>query len=412
MESAKKFARFEELDLMRGFAACWIVGLHFWYVNLIPKFLGYKNFFDYIEQFGQAYSIAKFLPLPLTTAGNLLFNSLNSFFILGYQGVHIFFVLSGFGLTYSMVLKPEKSWLNFTHKKFIRIYPTYWLLLIFCILIPWLRFQLFFGYPDFSIPSMARSFLLLDKAIPYSWFMFPLIQFYLAFFLLFRLLNKYSMRRFLVGSFLIKFIYTLSILMLSYYVYPNLLGDGAYPGYIAISRLFEFSLGMVFAKVYVNNPQQLINYLTNIKIIILAIICEFIGILGSFKFTNEITILNYQIPLGISVYDALIGFGIFVIIFNVVRLIIKFSNLLNTFFSFVSKLSYEFYLTQFISLLIITKLFYLFIPKESSLLTSGRSILLYILALNISIFVSLLLQNITNLILKKNCLIAREIRNK
>ncbi|MGB3511114.1 MAG: acyltransferase family protein [Microcoleaceae cyanobacterium] len=323
---------------------------------------------------------------------------MNSFFVLGYQGVHIFFVLSGFSLTYSRLLKPEEKWFTFIQKKFFRIYPTYWVLLLFSLLVPWLRQELFFGYFDWS--SLWRSFLLLDKAIPYSWFMFPLVQFYLLFFILFKIFQKLSIKSFLIYSFIIKFLYTLIILILSYNFTPFLLGNNAYPGYIAISRLFEFSLGMVMAKVYLNNPNQLISYLSKPSTIILAIICEIIGILGTFKFTNEIMFLGINLPLGVSLYDAFIGFGIFVIIFNLSRLIIYLSSYIEELFIFMSKISYELYLTQFISLFAVSELFTIIIPGESSLTMSLRGILLFLLVMEISVASALLLQKSTKMIVK------------
>jgi peptidoglycan/LPS O-acetylase OafA/YrhL len=108
--------------------------------------------------------------------GNIVFDLLNIFFLLGYQGVHIFFILSGLGMAYSRILKPDESWSTFTIftiKKFFRLYPTYWILLVVSLIIPWLRSDLFYGY--FGWWSFWRIWIILDKAIPFSWFMFPLI---------------------------------------------------------------------------------------------------------------------------------------------------------------------------------------------------------------------------------------------
>ncbi|WP_333111729.1 MULTISPECIES: acyltransferase family protein [unclassified Microcoleus] len=234
------------------------------------------------------------------------------FFLLGYQGVHIFFILSGFGLAYSRILKPDESWINFMSKKFFRLYPTYWILLAVSWIIPRLRSDLFFGYFDWW--SFWRSLIILDKAIPFSWFMFPLIQFYLCFLLLFRLLDKFLISQFIFTSFFIKLIYTFSVLMLGFNLFQPILGDLNYPGYLAISRLFEFCLGMAMAKVYATNPTLLINYLTKPVTIATAIIFEILGIMGSFNFTNDIKVLGAILPFGLSFYDAFIGFGIFVII--------------------------------------------------------------------------------------------------
>lgn len=288
-----KSNRFKELDMMRGFATCWIVGIHYWSFNIIPPFFGYSNFLEYLKVVGPASTLAKLFPLPFNSVDNIVFDLLNIFFLLGYQGVHIFFILSGFGLTYSKILKPNENWITFMKKKFFRLYPAYWILLAVSLIIPWLKSDLFFGYFDWW--SLWRSLIILDKAIPFSWFMFPLIQFYLFFFLIFKYSEKYSISQFIVISLLIKLSYASLILLLGFNLFFPIIGDFGYPGYLAVSRLFEFCLGMAMAKVYVANPHLLINYLTKPTTIFLAIICEILGIMGSLKFANQIQILGVSL---------------------------------------------------------------------------------------------------------------------
>ncbi|MEG4092317.1 acyltransferase family protein [Microcoleus sp. Pol12B4] len=390
-----KYNRFQELDMMRGFAACWVVAVHFWYFNFLPPFFGYSNFLEYAKVVGPASTIAKFFPLPFNSAGNIVFDVLNVFFLLGYQGVHIFFILSGFGLAYSRILKPDESWSIFMRKKFFRLYPTYWILLAVSVIIPRLRADLFYGYFDWW--SFWRSWIILDKAIPFSWFMFPLIQFYLCFFLLFKYFKENSIRQFLFTCFVIKVIYTFLVLILgfNFKVFSPILGDLSYPGYLAISRLFEFCLGMAMAKVYASNPSLLINYLTKPVTIAIAIIFEILGIMGSFEFSNP-KFLGIYFPFGLCFYDALLGLGIFVIVFNICRILIKSSDLTTRFLTWISKISYELYLTQFIGLIVIPKFFTVVVRGEPSLLTASRAILLYILILQICIVNACLLQQLTN----------------
>ena len=396
-----KSNRFQELDMMRGFAACWVVAVHFWYFNFLPPFFGYSNFFEYAKVVGPASTIAKFFPLPFNSAGNIFFDLLNIFFLLGYQGVHIFFILSGFGLAYSRILKPDESWSLFMRKKFFRLYPTYWIILAVSVIIPRLRADLFYGYFDWW--SFWRSWIILDKAIPFSWFMFPLIQFYLCFFLLFKFFKKNTtIRQFLFTCFVIKVIYTFLVLILgfNFKVFSPILGDLSYPGYLAISRLFEFCLGMAMAKVYASNPTILINYLTKPVTIAIAIIFEILGIMGSFEFSNP-KFLGIYFPFGLCFYDAFLGLGIFVIVFNLCRILIKFSDLTTKFLTWISKISYELYLTQFIGLIVIPKFFTVVVRGEPSLLTASRAILLYILILQICIVNASLLQQLTNSIARQ-----------
>ena len=226
--------------------------------------------------------------------------------------------------------------------------------------------------------------------------MFPLIQFYLCFFLIFKVLQKFSIKEFILTSFFIKVTYTFLVLMLGFKLFKPIIGDFGYPGYLAISRLFEFCLGMAMAKVYASNPTLLINYLTKPVTIALAIIFEILGIMGSFKFFKEIKFFGLVIPLGLSFYDAFIGFGLFVIVFNVCRRLINFSELTTRFLTGISHISYELYLTQFIGLIVIPKFFTVVVRGEPSLLTASRAILLYILIFEICIVNACLLQQLTN----------------
>jgi peptidoglycan/LPS O-acetylase OafA/YrhL len=153
---------------------------------------------------------------------------------------------------------------------------------------------------------------------------------------------------------------------------------------------------MAMAKVYASNPTLLINFLTHPFTIALAIILEFLGIMGSFQFSNQITLFGVILPFGLSFYDAFIGFGIFVIIFNVCRILINFSDLITRFLTWISQISYELYLTQFIALIVIPQFFTVVVRGETSLLTASRSLLLYVLMMEICIVNAFLLQQLTN----------------
>ncbi len=228
--------------------------------------------------------------------------------------------------------------------------------------------------------------------------MFPLIQFYLCFFWLFKYLQKFSVFQFIFTSFIIKVTYTFFVLMLgwSFYRFQPILGELAYPGYLAISRLFEFCLGMAMAKVYASNPTLLINYLTKPVTIALAIFFEILGIICSFNFLNQIKFLGVVLPVGLSFYDAFIGFGLFVIVFNISRNLINLSGLITRSLTWIAQISYELYLTQFIGLIVIPKFFTVVVRGEPSLLTASRAILLYILLIEIGIVNACLLQQLTN----------------
>lgn len=48
----------------------------------------------------------------------------------GWQGVHIFLILSAFGLTYSRLNKNKNSWKEWFIKRAARILPCYWLVVL------------------------------------------------------------------------------------------------------------------------------------------------------------------------------------------------------------------------------------------------------------------------------------------
>lgn len=386
--------RIYELDVARALAALWVVGTHFWVIYFLPFFLGLEKTEVGIGinmYYTNVMGAKQFLPLPLDTLGNLTFNLLNIVLGLGYQGVHIFFVLSGFGLTYSRLYKPQERWLSFLKKRFLRLYPTYWILLLSLLPVIWLRD----GY--MSLPW--RGFLLLDQGVPYTWFMFPLIQFYLGFFVLFKLLNRYSIIRFLTLTLIINVFYTLFIIVTGYVLFDKFIGLPTYPGYLALSRLFEFCLGMAAAKIYVNNPERLLAYLKSRKTIVLAIVCEIMGtiLMGSFFRFN---LLGHSLPVGLSVANAMVGFGISVIAFNLSTVILKNIRISLALF-FISTISYEIYLTHFVGLNLIPELFPFIVPQGDSLMSFLSFFPLYFGLIGICIITALTLQQIVKQVTKK-----------
>ena len=382
----KKSQRFIELDFMRAVSALWVILTHLWVLHLLPfalKFNPPKNEVLGINM-GKVLELGfeQFFPLPLTNFGNFTFDILNIFCGLGYQSVHIFFVLSGFGLTYSKLLKPNDTWFVFLKKRFLRIYPTYFIVWILWIIIT------FLDKPSFHIPW--KGFLFIGERVPFTWFIIPIFQFYIAFPIIFYLLKRYSVLRFLITMFLVKCIWTLVVIIYGYLHYNRLLGSTFYPGYLAISRLFEFSLGMAAAKIFFEDNEKLIKYLTNLKVIGLAFVCEVIGTMITFL---KIDLFNHKLPIGLAICDALIGFGIFVIVFNLSRLIVNLNPNTSKIILFISKFSYELYLCQFIALLLITYIVEFLNPVYPSLIML-LTIPIYSLAVGIDILASILVQKI------------------
>ncbi len=78
-------------------------------------------------------------------------------FLFGFSGVHIFFVLSGFIICMihlQDVGRPHKYWI-YIKKRFVRIYPTYWIIL--AALLPWSMFRV-----DGSDQEILKNIYLLN----------------------------------------------------------------------------------------------------------------------------------------------------------------------------------------------------------------------------------------------------------
>ena len=118
--------RLKSLDSLRGLAAFGVLLGHYTYV--------YGRYFPPLKG-------SEFFNLEVLT-----------------RGVELFFILSGFVIFYS--LQNEFSVINFAKKRFIRLYPTYWI----CIIITFATVS-FFGLPrlEVSVNDMLLNFTMLQQ---------------------------------------------------------------------------------------------------------------------------------------------------------------------------------------------------------------------------------------------------------
>ena len=243
----------------------------------------------------------------------------------GWQGVHIFILLSGFGLTYSCLNKNKISWKQWYVRRAERVLPTYWLvalsgfLLMICMVViksPDAPFKEF-------IKSIIRLFLDISllRNLSYQtifnypfvtilpndplWFVPLIFGFYVIFPGLYTLIVKYKAKGcllILLGAMTIEFIYrAISIYLLDGFPigYENsLLGDlsvlplnpldrlpdsfimpfqlqapfGLFP-----SRIAEFVLGMLAAVALVQNEQKFNNIFVNYRMGITGVVIWLAG---------------------------------------------------------------------------------------------------------------------------------------
>lgn len=95
----------------------------------------------------------------------------------GTPSVAVFFFLSGYGLMFSLKHKGESYLNNFLSKRLSKI-----LVPFVVVVFVWQSYQLFEG--SFSLGGLFRS------PSPFSWFIYALIVWYFAFYVIFRLFKK------------------------------------------------------------------------------------------------------------------------------------------------------------------------------------------------------------------------------
>ncbi|WP_303317681.1 acyltransferase [Flavivirga abyssicola] len=150
----KKNYRIKELDALRGIAALFVVLFHFTHNYRLT--FGY----DFSEKFD---------------------------FIYGHYGVQLFFVISGFVIF--MSLHNVKSVGDFLFKRFLRLYPTYWLCLILTIIIvstnniPGFQFTVKEKIMNFSMFQGLFNIKNIDGSY---WSLLPELLFYLLMAMIYR----------------------------------------------------------------------------------------------------------------------------------------------------------------------------------------------------------------------------------
>ena len=150
-----------ELTGIRGFAACWVLAFHIWLVAGSPRMA--------------------WLGIDTT-----------SLLACGWAGVDVFFVLSGFVLTWSYGDAGAFSYLDFLRRRSLRVLPAYYLQFVLLVLLALLG--LFQATPGFG-NAIAHLFLVhnvkfeWNSPLPNTWWTLPIEwQFYLIFPFVLRLL--------------------------------------------------------------------------------------------------------------------------------------------------------------------------------------------------------------------------------
>ncbi|HEV8717855.1 MAG TPA: acyltransferase, partial [Candidatus Binatia bacterium] len=221
--------------------------------------------------------------------------------LVGFHAVAVFLVLSGFGLTYSLARtgEPDGGWLGWYRGRLLRLFPMYWVAHLVYLISP------FIARPEPLDYRFVLSFLgdrvypvdmIFFYANPALWYFGLLLELYLVFPLLFRLLQKLGVTWFLVFCGLETLISRYVLL----YVIPasgNYL-QGAFFG----TRLWEFAAGMALGLLYRRHRAVVEERLFNGWTLLSGAV---IYVLGLYSYA---TMWSY------SVTDAFIGTGLSIIL--------------------------------------------------------------------------------------------------
>jgi peptidoglycan/LPS O-acetylase OafA/YrhL len=289
--------RFRWLDSIRGLAVIWIALFHclLSYGGNLPQPFTFGSLFDYVRQCAQGSAFGN---LSCATEGIIV-----AVIQRGAQGVGVFILFSGFGLTYSLVRRggSPDSWLAWYGHRLLRLFPVYWLAhLVFLVSpfavlhdqIDW-RFPLsFFGDRIYPIDKM---FFYL---VPAWWFLGLLIQLYLFFPLLYALLQRLGQVKYL--GFCI-----LAGSVARYILADVVQANGYYEmGAFFVCRLWEFGAGMALGKIMAQHPEATLSRLLCPKGLLAGVIIYALGLYA------------YQPNFLYTFSDGLTAMGLSVILIN------------------------------------------------------------------------------------------------
>lgn len=263
--------------------------------------------------------------------------------MIGGTGVHLFFILSGFGLGLSSA---KLSPVAFYRKRFTKILlPYYGAVTFICIINGVYHF-----YGENSLYAIGGHFLLykmFDENIIGSfgyffWFISTIVQFYIVFPVIVRIKNSLSVSQFILFSFIVSFLYWIVISLL------DLAHLRVYNSFF-LQYLWEFNLGIVLSEQYLKNGKSF----WNLSIFVLAPL----AIAG---LTLMALMVSKGGRLGQTFNDIPASLGYTCLTATMYILLSK-VNTIRSLVAYTGKISYELYLLHMISFLLFNRfIFHLF----------------------------------------------------
>jgi peptidoglycan/LPS O-acetylase OafA/YrhL len=325
--SSQSQNRFEWLDTMKGLSILWIVLFHFCGMSAVVQHYPWVLHPRYAEKIQAAIA-------SLAPAETFLYLAQGLFVAvvqLGFHCVGIFIIASGFGLSYSLAKTggPTEGWMSWYGKRFIRLYPMYWVAHLIFLFSPFIMraepidYRFLLSFSGIRVHPIDMIFY---YANPAWWFFTLLIQLYAAFPLLYFLLKKLRPTNFLILCAVITF-GTRYLLLCVVPVNGNFV-QGAF----FVARLMEFAGGMVLGQLARQNAQLVEDYLFRRSTLVAGIVLYALGLASYFN------LWSYTFT------DALTGIGLFIILAHLCRAIHASAAPVATSLAFVGTYSYGLYL--------------------------------------------------------------------
>ena len=297
--TAPASARLTWLDGMKGISILWIAFFHFFgtYANgRYPNVLGPHYFSSFLSQCAPSSALG--------TVGCLAQGFFVATSLVGFHAVAVFLVLSGFGLTYSLAKtgEPEGGWIGWYRSRLLRLFPMYWLAHFVYLVSPFiarlepLDYRFLLSLLGDRIYPVDMIFFYINPA---WWYFGLLLELYLVFPVLFRLLQKLEVTWFLLLCGLVT--------LVSRYLLLCVIGAhgnyvlGAFFG----ARLWEFAAGMALGLLYRRQQVMTEERLFTGWTFLAGVVIYTLGL------------YSYATTLSYTVTDPLIGTGLFIILAHV-----------------------------------------------------------------------------------------------
>ncbi|SKB45499.1 acyltransferase family protein [Daejeonella lutea] len=280
----------------------------------------------------------------------------NNFFNWGFVGVDFFFVLSGFIITYVHFddLKSDgiNSW-NFFKKRFIRIYPIYWIIAILFVAVYFIntpQFMVDEGLTmDFTSPPVVKmlteSFLLLPnpdiRLVGVAW----TLSYEMLFYIVFGICITY-------GFGFSRIIAALWVCLILLYTWAKTPG-GIYPDFFFNILILEFLMGCMVAYFIRSKVVVPAKYIMPLLVILLILLTQTMHINGLVFFRDIVTVTLMGLFFSLITYLA--------VRFDQTNTSVKFP----AFLILIGDASYSIYLSHNMLLSALTRIYALINPQSS-----------------------------------------------